>query len=63
LATPPTIILAIPVKIKDNPNSMTNISKVVSGLEITNAASAMVIAPKIISDMRIPFGVFSMINL
>ncbi len=63
LATPPTIILAIPVKIKDNPNSMTNIAKVVSGLEITNAASAMVMAPKIISAMRIPFGVFSNVNL
>ena len=59
LATPPTIILAIPVKIKDNPSNVTNITVVVSGLEITNAASAMVMAPKIISAIRIPFGVLS----
>ena len=59
----PTMILPMPVITKAIPKNITNIRVVTSGFEITKADSPIAIAPKIISAIRIPFGVFSTINL
>ena len=57
--TAPTITREIPVTINAKPRNITKRAVVTSGFEITNPANPMAIAPKIISDIRIPFEVFS----
>lgn len=58
----PTITLAIPVTIKAKPRYIIKSAVVASGFEITNPDNPIAIAPKIISAIRIPFGVFSWLN-
>jgi len=58
----PTIIRAIPVTIKAKPRYIIKRAVVRSGFEITNPDKPMAIAPKMISAIRIPFGVFSWLN-
>jgi len=57
--TAPTITREIPVTINAKPRNITKRAVVTSGFEITNPANPMAIAPKMISAIRIPFGVFS----